>query len=901
MRLPVSRTCVIAAAVASIPVLLADGGGAVHALDAASVVCTASGPPTAVADVRIESYEAVTPVRLVDTRDGTGGVAAPVGAGCTLRLDLDLAPVPTDATAVSLSLTAEAERAGFLTVYPCANGRPGTSNLNPRPGIATPNLVIGTPDVNREVCVYSLFETDLIVDLAGWWSPGPDRFRSIAPVRAVDTRTTDSVPLPAGTELAVVLAGDEVPADATAASVNLTATDTAGDGFLVAYPCGTEPPLASNVNFRRGETRAVAAIVGIGTGGAACVSSNVAVEVVVDVNGYYAPAPQFGPSAALRPTTGTRIANSLDGAGGWTGPFTADVVRSLDPVAGTPNGPEATAVTVNVTALNAAAPGFTTVYPCGGTPPVVSSVNFAPGEVTTNLVTVDLAADRTLCFLTSTKVDLIVDLFGVMTAPPGSLAERIDISDHTWPSFAVSATDYGVECGADGELGIDLEPLPSVTARVNGVVVPAGPHTVSADTDQLLTIDLRRGAERATYFLRCLPTDFPRLTVDRPGNPAPGWYLTTLTAPIATAPGFVTFTVILDQHGAPVWYKRADRTVIDLKRRSDGRLIYTPQLGATYGADPTSGYRVMSLAGTLIAEHLTVDPATNPVDHHDYVELPDGARAMLSYPLERDKDLAVLGAGYFDGDSIVDGVIQEIDADGDLVWSWRTDDHFGYREVTFPQRFTSYPGEPNGGEVDVWHLNSLDRVDDGSEDYVVSSRHLDAVFRVDHDTEQVDWILGSLPSEPGSPGYVANESGAPRLRIVGDTLGGPRRPHDARLRGDVLTLFDNRAATGQPARAVAYRIDEVARTATLLWEIRNPSGASSPGLGVNRVTPDGSVLVDWGGGLQPMFEEFTAAGVSMMTIAQPGGASYRIVKEPPTAFSAGVLRANAGGSLEAPG
>ena len=128
-----------------------------------------------------------------------------------------------------------------------------------------------------------------------------------------------------------------------------------------------------------------------------------------------------------------------------------------------------------------------------------------------------------------------------------------------------------------------------------------------------------------------------------------------------------------------------------------------------------------------------------------------------------------------------------------------------------------------------------------------------------------------------------------------------RRPHDARLNGDVLTVFDNRTAMGQPARAVAYRIDAVAGTATMLWQIQNPTGLSSPGLGVNRVGPDGSVLVDWGGGLQPMFQEFTAAGVPMMTIAQVGGgASYRIVKEPSASFNATQLRATAGGAVEAP-
>src|SRR5699024_4499952 len=119
---------------------------------------------------------------------------------------------------------------------------------------------------------------------------------------------------------------------------------------------------------------------------------------------------------------------------------------------------------------------------------------------------------------------------------------------------------------------------------------------------------------------------------------------------------------------------------------------------------------------------------------------------------------------------------------------------FGYDEVTFPQRFGLYPAEPHGGEVDPFHLNSLAHVDDGSGDYVVSARHLDAVFRVDRTTKKVEWKLGG--AEPGT-------DPKPHLTVIGDPFGGPLRPHDARLVGDVLTLFDNRSGTSQPARAVA--------------------------------------------------------------------------------------------------
>src|SRR5262245_49644137 len=125
------------------------------------------------------SYTPITPVRLIDTRDGTGGVAGPIGAGCTMAIDLADSPVPAEARAIALSVTAVAPQRGFLTVFACEEGRPPTSNLNTRPGVPTPNLVVTAVGAQRRVCVFAKESTDVVVDLAGWWSDGPDRFASI--------------------------------------------------------------------------------------------------------------------------------------------------------------------------------------------------------------------------------------------------------------------------------------------------------------------------------------------------------------------------------------------------------------------------------------------------------------------------------------------------------------------------------------------------------------------------------------------------------------------------------------------------------------------------------------------------------------------------------------------------
>ena len=241
-------------------------------------------------------------------------------------------------------------------------------------------------------------------------------------------------------------------------------------------------------------------------------------------------------------------------------------------------------------------------------------------------------------------------------------------------------------------------------------------------------------------------------------------------------------------------------------------------------------------------------------------------------------------------DDFADGVIQEVDAGDNAIWQWTMSDHFDPASAPFPQDFRWPPrGEEENTVWDVFHINALDREADG--DYVVTVRHMDGVFRVDYPSGDVLWTLGTPPS---------TDAGASQLTIVGDPFGGPKRPHDARLNGNVLTMLDNQAGTGRPSRAVAYTIDVAAGTATMLWEIRNIQVGGAT-LGSVQRADDGSVLINWGAGLQPIIDERTPDGTRLMAVGLPNsGNSYRTVKYTPEAFDVGQLRATAGGSLTPP-
>ncbi|MFT5098273.1 MAG: hypothetical protein ACI9VI_001380 [Candidatus Azotimanducaceae bacterium] len=79
------------------------------------------------------------------------------------------------------------EGASFATAWPCATDWPLTSSLNFDVGVA--NNVIAPIDNNGEVCFYTNVESDVIVDIVGYFSgTGADAFVGSAPKRFLDTR-----------------------------------------------------------------------------------------------------------------------------------------------------------------------------------------------------------------------------------------------------------------------------------------------------------------------------------------------------------------------------------------------------------------------------------------------------------------------------------------------------------------------------------------------------------------------------------------------------------------------------------------------------------------------------------------------------------------------------------------
>jgi hypothetical protein len=67
---------------------------------------------------------------------------------------------------------------------------------------------------------------------------------------------------------------------------------------------------------------------------------------------------------------------------------------------------------LNVTATDAQAPGFITVFPCGAPRPNASSLNFTAGQTVPNAVITQLGTNGKICLFTLATTDLLVDING---------------------------------------------------------------------------------------------------------------------------------------------------------------------------------------------------------------------------------------------------------------------------------------------------------------------------------------------------------------------------------------------------------------------------------------------------------------------------------------------------------
>ncbi len=449
------------------------------------------------------------------------------------------------------------------------------------------------------------------------------------------------------------------------------------------------------------------------------------------------------------------------------------------------------------------------------------------------------------------------------------------------PAFSPAIHDYTVPCAAGtNSLSFSLRAVAggsvALTAPITTQPAPSADVTVDVLENQAVVVRASDGANASEYWVRCLPHDFPPITVTRhpeSGSPTPGWYLASSTI---NAPGVAGYAMVLDTNGTPVWYRKsAPGSVSDVQLLPNDTIGYESFTGVTgYGYNSSDAYNLFQLDTHQTTQVRTVG---TPTDLHEFLQLPNGDRIIDSYPFKSGVDLTGL-QDYGPNSTIADCVLQELDPQGNVVWQWRASDHIDpARESTVPQSTTI-----NGQTVvDVYHCNSVDV--DGSGNVLLSARHTDAVFMISKATGKIMWKLSGVPY---------NKDGAQLIRVVNDPETAFYRQHDARvLPNGNITMFDNHTSAGADARGIEYSIDFATSTAQPVVQHTAPN-FSSAAMGDYRRAPDGEEIIDWGyiRGRNIGFEELDPAGRDVLDVGFGRTYSYRVLKVAPESLDINTLR-----------
>jgi hypothetical protein len=393
------------------------------------------------------SFTPVTPCRVVDTRPGQGTTLAfgpPVMAGGESRsfpLPSGRCGIPFGARAYSVNVTVVPRGPlSYLTIWPTAQSLPFVSTLNSFDGGIVANAAIVPADQNGAVSVFVTASTDLILDINGYFDTSSSvdalSFYTLTPCRIADTRNPPGAwggPSLAGGQARVFPVRSSpcgIPGTARAYSLNVTAVPHGPLSYLTLWPSGQGQPFVSTLNSPAGRIVANTALTPAGSSGDASVYATSNSDVILDINGYFAPRGNPG-AMLLHPVTPCRLLDTRNTNATFGGPQPAGGSTRLVPVpsraCGTP--PDAKAYSLNITVVPDEPLGYLSAWPGVSPQPFVSTLN-SDGRVVANAAIVPAGDNATVAIFVTNRTHVVVDVNGFFTQtnplPPPSRIGPVD-------------------------------------------------------------------------------------------------------------------------------------------------------------------------------------------------------------------------------------------------------------------------------------------------------------------------------------------------------------------------------------------------------------------------------------------------------------------------------------------
>jgi hypothetical protein len=365
----------------------------------------------------------VTPCRIADTRNPVGPFGGPaMAANVPREFPLPGAcGLPINASAYSLNMSVvPLGPLGFLAAWPNGQFQPNVATLN-SDGRIKGNAAIVPAGLNGAITVLATQPTNLIIDVNGYFIPAVGAqnlaFYPVTPCRIADTRVANgafgspSLAANVARDFPVLASPCGIPATAQAYAFNMTAVPPGVLGFLTTWPAGSPRPNVATLNAPPGVVTANAAIVPAGVGGAISVFATQSTDLVIDINGYFAP-PGAAGSLDFFTVTPCRVLDTRDPAGALGGPVMgAGQTRSFPVSSACGIPPTAKAYSLNATVVPVTILGFLTLWG-SGVKPLAATLNADDGAITGNAALVPAGPAGEVTAFTTQASHLIFDING---------------------------------------------------------------------------------------------------------------------------------------------------------------------------------------------------------------------------------------------------------------------------------------------------------------------------------------------------------------------------------------------------------------------------------------------------------------------------------------------------------
>jgi hypothetical protein len=321
-----------------------------------------------------------------------------------------------------------------------------------------------------------------------------------------------------------------------------------------------------------------------------------------------------------------------------------------------------------------------------------------------------------------------------------------------------------------------------------------------------------------------LPANFPVITTRIYDSNAIGkGYIYLTVASQVEGVGF--YLMIVDNDGTPVWYKELpDDCAYDFKLQANGLPTYAQLLNHHSYADGGD------------AVHVVMDKDFAEIDRfqmgngyiagsYDFQWLPNGHSLLFGYYMTQ-ADLSNFIPGGYPNAMVSGGVVQELDTDRNVIFQWRTWDHYSFEDYLWGTESAS-------PIISEFHLNCINMDIDGHVIIVTP----EWIKKINRQTGETIWHLGGNENEFTFVGIDPEEAAG---HFGGQTF--------YRLDNGNVLIYDSGSGNDTRSSQVhEYKLDEDNKTAEHVWSyIPDPEIYGFHGGNAQRL-PNGNTLIGWGG------------------------------------------------------